>query len=132
MENRKPYCKPILSVVSLRANRSVADRCWSPESQQHTAGGWYNAPGYGGLNFKMEGGGSGNCAASSTTFIINYYIGNYGETITEEAFYAQHPELNPSMIEGECRTYVQGNWPAFNTKDPEHLDPNPPHWPWSV
>lgn len=132
MKEKKKYEKPALSAVSLRSSKSVANDCWSPNSAQREHGGWYNTPGFGGLNFMITTTNPGNCGSGGTTFTVQYYIDNSGKTISEAEFYSHHPELSPSMIESECRKYVQGNWPGFMTKDPSHLNPNPPDWPWSM
>ena len=98
MKEKKKYEKPALSTVSLRSSRSIADPCWSPNSEQREHGSWYNTPGFGGLNFIITTENHGNCAAGGTVFEVQYYINNSGERISADEFYSHHPELTPDMI----------------------------------
>lgn len=131
MSQKKSYQKPMLAKISLIADYPVANDCWSPNAEVRHFNGWYNTPQYGGIKFLIDTKNDSSCGSGGTSFSIVDYIGNNGETITADTFYAHHPDLNDAKIEQACVSNVQGNWPGFQPKEGAPISHTPPDWPWS-
>ena len=105
MKNKKKYGKPAVFSVRLKANRKVAEQCWSPQAEVREHFGWYNIPGFGGIQFRIGTEHVNNCGNGHATFNIVKCIDNNGNEILWEEFERMHPGITEAQIEKDVNSY---------------------------
>lgn len=113
MQETLKYEKPSIKFVSLRANKNVADPCWSPK-EYNSKELYYDVPGKGYIRFKAGDNGD-NCGQAEIS-ILEYYNIPQNNRPTEEQL--------KSMVSAACGGGNSGN-PYKNTDGTVAPAPDP-------
>ena len=138
MSVKRGYTKPAVAYSRIQSDKPIARPCWSPTTGEPIVG-WYNDPGFGGIEFSMSGNG-GSCGATESDLTILKYLDNSGNPISASEYYSHHPAPDANsdsamfieLTTAEKGIIFKGSQNGNNFDAGTQTSETPPDWKWSV